>query len=116
MAHLNRDQILKSDDLKLTEVQIPEWGGSVFVKPLTSKQKDQYEASLIDKKGNPVYKNIRARLAVMCVVSDKGEQLFTDVDIEALGNKSGAALSRIFNVVLEKNNITEEDLGDLEKN
>jgi len=45
---LNKEQILRADDLKTEEVDVPEWGGSVRVRVLTGTERDAFESSIYD--------------------------------------------------------------------
>ena len=47
MTILTRDQILQANDLVTETVEVPEWGGSVFVKSLTGVERDQFEAAIV---------------------------------------------------------------------
>ncbi|MCG8670213.1 MAG: hypothetical protein MI867_12420 [Pseudomonadales bacterium] len=116
---LNRDQILKADDLKTEVVDVPEWGGQVRVRSLTAGERDTFEASITDNKKSKsgvVTVNIRARIASMCIVDEENKRIFTEQDIAALGEKSGIALNRVFVAAQNLNGWTEEDVEELEKN
>lgn len=116
---LTRDQILEAHDLGTEEVKVPEWGGSVLVKAMNGMERDKFEASMIEgrgKKQRTNFENMRARLVALAVVDDKGERLFSDADVAALGKKSAAALDRVFTVAQRLNGITAEDVDDLTKN
>jgi len=113
---LTRDEILKADDIEIEEVEVPEWGGSVYVRGLTAEQRDQYEQSLIVRKGKKSDINLvnaRARLVALTVVDENGDSLFTLADAEALGQKSAAALQRVFEVAQRLSGLTEEDVEEL---
>ena len=76
---LNRDDILKATDIKIEPVEA--WGGTVYVKGMTGKERDQFEASVIKMKGKSQdinLANVRAKLCVMTICDDKGVRLFTD--------------------------------------
>lgn len=116
MALLSREQILNADDRKTVEVEVPEWGGSVLVRSLSGAERDDFEASTVKMKGGKQQQNIanfRARLVSLCIVNEAGERMFAPVDVKALGNKSVAALQRVFNKCNELNGLSEEDIEDL---
>lgn len=116
---LNRDQILAAKDIDTTEVQVPEWGGSVLVKALTGAERDRYEQSVVEQNGKKTKVNMvnaRAKLVALAVVDDKGQPLFTAADIPALAQKSAAALDRIYAVASEKAGITDKDMAELTEN
>lgn len=112
---LSRDQILECSDLKKEEVQVPEWGGSVFVREMSGEDRDAWEASLINEKGTTNLKNIRARLAAFCIVDENGNRIFTDDDIELLGKKSGKALERVTAACQKINKLTNKELEEVKK-
>jgi hypothetical protein len=119
MAALTRDAILKVDDLPKERVEVPEWGGYVFVKTLTGAERDAFEQSCVDvkSKGRSVnLQNLRARLLALSLCDDAGSRLFTVVDVEALGAKSGKALDRLFAVAQKLSGLGEKDVEELTGN
>src|SRR4051812_49325412 len=117
MALLGRNAILEADDLKTEDVPVPEWGGEVRVRMLTGEERDAYEASMVEMKKDGSAKsnreNVRARLLILCIVNEQGEQMFNRADIKLLGRKSAKALERVINKVNELNGITDEELDSL---
>ncbi|MFE0101152.1 hypothetical protein [Streptomyces sp. NPDC059009] len=113
---LSRDQILKVDDLKTEDVDVPEWGGSVRLRMLTGAERDSFEQSMIDTRGGKQKTNLanfRARLIARCVVTDTGERMFSPPDIDALGRKSAAALGRLFDACQRMNGFSAADVEEL---
>ncbi|WP_063042116.1 MULTISPECIES: hypothetical protein [Nocardia] len=118
MALLTKDAILAAEDLKFEEMHVPEWGGDVRLRTLTAKERDAFETGMvkINKKGQREdnLANLRARLVSLCMVDEKGYRIFTSAtDVEALGNKSIAALGRVFEKCQEMNAMTDEDVEEL---
>jgi hypothetical protein len=112
MTTLNRQSILEAPDFKTVEVAIPEWGGSVYVRTLTSRQRDEFEQLVAGKS----YANIRATLCAWTACDERGQRIFTDADIPKLGDKSAAATERIFVKALELAKFDDKDIEDLAKN
>ena len=116
---LSRDQILGADDLKTSEVSVPEWGGVVRVKMMTAGERDEWEALVyLDKKGGQEQspKDIRAKLVVFTCVDEQGARLFTVDDIPALTKKSAVAMNRLWAAASKMNRVMAADVTDLEKN
>jgi len=118
---LTRDQIFAVDDIKIEKVNIPEWKGDIFVKGLTGKEKDAWEISQMkfvegEDKPTIIYDNMRAKLCARTICDEKGKLLFKESDIEALGKKSGNALSTIFDIAQRLSGITKDDVKKLAKN
>ena len=116
---LTRDAILNAADIQTEAVEVPEWGGTVYVRALTGVERDEYEGSRVSVKGKKVelnYKNTRAKLVALCAVDEQGSRLFTEEDVPALGRRNAAALNRVFLVAQRLSALGPEDVEDAEKN
>lgn len=121
MAILTRDEILGADDITTITVPVPEWGGEVLVRALTGAERDRYEESLIRWRAGkgrnvaaiPALANARAKLVSLSVVDENGDPIFTDRDVAALGDKSAAALERVFDVAGKLSGLQPGDLAEL---
>lgn len=114
---LSKEEILNADDRKIITVDMPEWSGEIRLRPMTGYERDKFEGSNQKKGGGVDFTNIRAKLASLTIVDEKGDLIFNTPDgVAALGKKSGAALDRIFTVIQKLNAIGEKDLEDLAKN
>jgi hypothetical protein len=99
-----RDDILAADDLPREVVPTPEWGPAVhevWVRGLTAAERDAYEQGLLvtgrgTTRIREKIENLRAAFCVRIMVDENGERVFTDKDVAALGDKSGAVLDRIW--------------------
>ena len=118
-GHLGRDAILAAKSLRTEEVAVPEWGGTVLVRELSGRERDEWEASLAVMRGKtmvPDVANIRAKLAARTIVGDDGEPVFTQQDVAALGELSAAALDRVFDVASRLSGLNPEDVEAMTKN
>jgi hypothetical protein len=118
-GHLGRDAILAAKSLRTEEVDVPEWGGTVLVRELSGRERDEWEASLAVQRGKqmvPDVANIRAKLAARTIVGDDGEPVFTQQDVAALGELSAAALDRVFDVASRLSGLNPEDAEAMVKN
>lgn len=114
MGLLTRDQILQLEDRNSEIVQVPEWGGEVKVVALSGAQRDAYEMQMLKASdGGKTLDNLRARLVAASVVDEKGKPLFNANDIVALGNKSAAALDRIFTVAQRLSAFSDKDVDEV---
>ena len=116
MTLLTKEQILKQDDLKSEIVDVPEWGGDVRVCTMSGFARDRFEAGISGKNGGTNMSNIRAKLAAATIVDEEGKLLFDEADIAKLGNKSCAALDRVFAAAQRLNLISNADVDELAKN
>jgi hypothetical protein len=118
---LSRKDILSIDDRPQEEVHVPEWGEDayVIVKSLSGRERDRFEASIMNFDGRnakPVYENMRAKLVAMTVVDEQGNLLFSEKDVDKIGQKSGRAIDRIFGVAQRLSGISDGDMEELSKN
>lgn len=117
---LTRDEILRVIDVRTEVVDVPEWGGSLTVRGMTGRERDQYESAMLvaDRKGNLKMDmaNARARIVAICAVDTDGSPLFTKDDVFLLSTKSSAALDRVYGVAAALSGIGDRDLEELVKN
>ena len=108
-AYLNRADILSKTKLPMREIDVPEWGGTVFVSVMTAGERDAWEIYVSTSKS----KDIRARTAVACVCDSAGARLFTEDDMPAVSQLHSRALDRIFEAAIPLNEIGGRDMNDL---
>lgn len=92
MTALTREQILLADDLPRELVDVPEWGGQVFVRALDGAGRAILERSKTDER------DMRSLVVMLCVCDETGVRLFNQADVDALAQKSAVALHRVFEV------------------
>jgi len=117
---LSRDQIMAADDLKRDLVEVPDWGGSVYIRSLTGAERDKFEADVNGSKRGSTelnLQNIRARLVALTLVDSEGKRMFrSPSDVEQLGTKSATALQICFDKARELSGMTQADVEELAKN
>ena len=124
--YLTKEAILAIDDRLYEDVEVPEWRteGSkdaplVRVRSLSGMELDKFQASILTGKGknrDVNLKALRSKLVALTVVDGLGDPLFTDADIQALGNKNASALNRIFQKAQELSGLNEEEVEEMVKN
>ncbi|MGW4641804.1 hypothetical protein ACWEN6_25020 [Sphaerisporangium sp. NPDC004334] len=113
-GYLTRDQILAADDRVYEDVPVPQWGGTVRVRSLTGRERDKFEAGLLDKSGAPRVLGARAKLAQLSMVDERGQLVFGEEDVRALSLKSAAALQQVFETAQRLSGLTDKDMEELE--
>lgn len=119
----NADYILGIEDLPVEIIDVPEWKCRLRVRGMSGIERDAFEASCVTTVGEGKKKktkadttNIRAKVVARCAINAKGERLFSDAHVEALGKKSGAALNRVWEVAGRLSGMTDEDVEELAGN
>lgn len=113
-ALLSAAAILSAEDLPHEDVAVPEWGGTVRIRTMMSKTRDEFESWLLANRGR--HENVRGHLVALCAVDAEGQRLFTIEQAAALGEKSAKAMDRLFDVAQRLNGMGEADIKALEKN
>lgn len=144
MGLISKQTILATKkNLKFELVDVPEWGGEVIICELTGKQRDAFEASIVQMGSNGSrqmnLQNLRARLASKCIAdpddfdiveiidsatnqvikkpvlkNDRAiRRMFNDIEANDLGDLSASTLQRIFNASQRLSGITDTDVNEL---
>jgi len=116
MKELTAAEILGTEDIVEELVEVPEWKGTVRVRGLTGRERDAYEASLLDQRGRSSKANLqnaRSKLVVLSVRNPDGSRTFAEAQIGEISAKSASALNRIFKKALELSGMGEDDVEEL---
>lgn len=123
---LTAEEILSAKDTELVEVPVPEWGGVVFLKPLTNGERSAWENALnvgdaaFRKNKGEGFSNSTLRmkesLLVIAICDENGKQVFDEHQIGALSKKNSGVIDRLYLIIQRLNALTEKDLEDIAKN
>lgn len=117
---LTKDEIVASSGkVEVEELDVPELGGSVYVRAITSGERDGYEAGVMQLRGDklvPKLSNARAKLIVLALSDETGARLFKDDELAVIAALSARASQRIFDKARELAGLSDEDVDELEKN
>lgn len=119
MKALTAADILSAEDLIREKVEVPEWGGFVFISAMTGTARDAFEASCMsfkDGKGEQNMENIRAKMVAACATDESGSLLFKPSQVIELGKKSAKVLDQLFAVAQRVNGMSDGDVDELAKN
>lgn len=117
MKILTGEELLAATQLPQEAVELPGLG-TVYVRGMTGKQRDEWENSLMRGRGTARRtdtRNARARLAVRCLVNAQGDRLYRDEDAERLGNIRVDYLQKIFEAAQRLSGVSDEDIDELGK-
>ena len=117
MKTLTKKDIQSVEDRKTQMVDVPEWGGIVFVKTLSGSERDKIESRIWQEaKDKGVASDVRAMFVVAAAVDGAGKKLFDDSDIKWLSEKSAIALDRVADAVRKLAGMMVDSIDDAEKN
>ncbi len=105
---LNREDIFKANDLKKVKIEVPEWGGHIYVRNMSGHGRRIFQNNTISKDKVP---EDFVELLIIATACDKdGNLIFTMDDLPELQKKSSAVLSRIFDAAADLNALTEKSI------
>lgn len=112
--YLTAESILMAEDFVFSDIECPEWGGTVRVRSLSGGQRSIITQRVKD--GNT--EDLEELLCVMGTVDEDGVRIFTNKDIETLKRKSNAPISRIAKEIMKISGVTDENgaVEDAKKN
>lgn len=114
---LTRDNILAVEDKKQRQIYVPEWGGVVYVRIISGRERDAFEMTIQAAPGGKRNMNdFRARFAALVLSDKEGKPLFSPADVQALTAKAAAPLHRILMIGQELNGFTDEAVEEMVKN
>lgn len=108
---LTREQILGCNDRGVQPVHVPEWGGSVYIRPWSGADAREAREAY---KARPEVEPVAIDVA-MSVCDAEGNRIFTLADVDTLNSKCSGALFRIVKAVNRINGVAADD-ATLEKN
>lgn len=119
---LTRDQIVNADDRKPIELPVPEWGGSIYIQPLSIHQRNEVEALVLED--NPAKKRenlrwLRAKTIAYGMIDSEGKRFFNPAnrdDLRLINEKSSDVMERIFEKIQEISGMRKRDEVDAEEN
>jgi len=120
MSFLTRDDILKIDDLKREHIDIPEWGGSIYVRELTGAERSELFA--LWKEDANDEKQVQDSFAIivntvrLAACAEDGKQLFNFDDILLIRNRNAKILDRIYKAAARLNGFGADGIEEAKKN
>lgn len=118
---LNKQDILQARDVITEKLEVPEWGGAIYVRSISAAERGLIEegaARFKESKGkNDTFaRTFTVKMVSMAVCDEHGQRLFDDKDIVLLQQKNAAVISRIAEVAQRLSGFSKQDLEELEKN
>lgn len=119
MTH-HRETILARAKMakKREPLNLPEWGEGLYVCAMKSAERDAWEAEMftaMQATGKAIAPNFRAMLVARTVVDSEGKRVFTDADIEQLGECDPTEMRKVYDLASKLNSVSSDDVRELEK-
>ncbi len=116
MSAFNKKKFLAKLGVKnRTKVSLPD--GDIWVKALTCLENEQFEDLALGDNGRPrTDVSVKAIMAIMTAEDESGEKIFTMDDLDLLNQMPAADINKLFSAAQKLNNISDEDIKELQKN
>lgn len=112
MADLTADQIAAIDDIRIASIDVPEWGGTVYLRMLPVGEHEALYDWHHSAKGK--LQGFQAEYLHRCLCNKDGTPLFTDPS--SLNKKSHSVITRLFNAAQKHNGVAGNAVEDAAKN
>ena len=120
MGLIGKSAILAAQDLGTEDVEVPEWGGTVRVKTMSGRLREDFLAAVAEPDegldSNKRMGRLMRRLLVTTLVGEDGARIFTDGEVDALAEKSAEVLQRLFATAQRLNGLGATAQDDIAKN
>lgn len=116
MKRLTAEDILGAPRLKPVAVEVPEWGGVVFVRSLRAAELDELQflwRSEAEREEDP---NWRGRLVALCACDEQGRPLFGEHQASLVAQLDVAPLDRVFEAAQKLNGLSAKEKEAVRKN
>jgi hypothetical protein len=122
---LTKAHIKAARDIEFYEVHVPEWAPEgtdpeqayVVCKTMTGKERDAFEASLIQGAGRAQridMNNVRGKFCSLIIVDPETRQrMFGREEIDELAARSSVALNRVYDEGMKRSKFSEQDMQEL---
>ena len=111
MKKLTLADIVGAQDMPLIEFEVPQWGGVIFLRKLSGKERMDLvtQTSEEDDKG-------MVKFLARYIFDEHGNRMFTDDKLELLNAKASDVLDDIAQKVSTLNGLSKAAEDDIEKN
>ena len=119
MGSLSMQDIIEVNDMELEELEVEEWGGSVYLGSLSLSARINYEEKHRNDKGtigDPNDTKYIIDLLQMTLRDENGSFLFPkEEDSQVLASKKDTVILRLFKACSEHHSIDKGDIEDIKK-
>ena len=112
---LTRAAIRSANRTALKKVNVPEWGGDVYVSAIKANEFERFRDKIAGN-GQADKAMMIGGLVALIACDSQGKRLFTDDDVEEVSGYALAPLLRVFRAAMEFNNLSDDDVDELVKN
>lgn len=116
---MTRDDWLALPAYRIETLTHPVTGATVYVRSMTSDERDEWEAGQYQLNGANIVANrkqVRARLILRCLCDADGKRVFGDNDLSMIGGLDARLTDPLYEAAYKINRLSKADVEELEKN
>lgn len=105
--------------IRIEKVDVPGLDAPIYVKGMTGRERDSFESSCFAQQGKTrefTAENLRAKLLARTVCDADGKRLFTDFDVQTIGELPAEVVDVLFSKAQELSGIGSKDMEELKGN
>ncbi|MHC4867866.1 MAG: hypothetical protein ACYTEX_27665 [Planctomycetota bacterium] len=117
MQDLTREQILTANDAGCEKVELPEWGGAVYIRKLSAGEFPEMEAIVKARQEDKVSnKDGLLNICILTMCDAEGKRFFTADDKPQLEQRTFESLQRCADIAMQVNGWTVNEQESMEGN
>lgn len=113
---LTKSLIFSANRNAMERVEVPEWGGAVFVRSVRGNEWMEFRDAVMNRQGEVIENTMMARLVALTICDAGGKRLFANDDWELVNELPLSPLMRVFRVAMKFNNLDDGDVEELSGN
>lgn len=100
-------EIQKADDRKLEKIEITEWGGVVYIRPLSAAELLEHEKTAAGDDVEPA--DVSFSLLGQSLVDEEGNRIFSDDKLDVLREKNPRVITRLVKEIERVNGVSGDE-------
>jgi len=113
---INKEKLISINDSDVKIVDVKEWNDTVGIKTLSGKEWLEFFTKFQALDGSEDSIAMRNWLLLKTLCTEDGARIFSDDESDLVERKNGKVLTKLFNIALEHNIITDQKIEDATKN
>ncbi len=111
---LSKSEILGASDVTVEALDVPEWGGRVYLRTMSGSDYDAFSELAAASPGGV---GLRADIVSRCLCDENGQpQQWSAEEVVALGERAGHVLDRVAAAALRISGISKDAIEETKKN
>lgn len=117
MKALSKGEIFSRDDRTRERVEVPEWGGVVYVQAMSAVERHAYITRYQQERDHPeMAVPLLVQILILSVVDEAGQRIFDVEDLAVLQERSALVIARLTEVAMRVNGLSRQSRESMQGN